>query len=306
VTDSRKNSETTTSNLSSDVHLLPAAARIKRRILGHKSFLIGGSLVAFFLLIAILAPWVMPKDPFHQDLTLRMINPFWHVDGNWDHLLGTDQVGRDYLSRLIYGTRISLLVGFSSILISGLIGSFFGILSGYFGGRLGAFINFLITVRLSMPMILVALAVVSLFRGSFTVVILVLGFTLWERFAVVLRAATQQIRSSDYVAAADAAGCSTSRIILSELLPNVLNPLIIVATVDIARAILAEAALSFLGMGVQPPIPSWGLMVNEGKNFMFFHPWMIVLPGACIFILVLAMNMLGDGIRDITSPEAKS
>jgi peptide/nickel transport system permease protein len=137
-------------------------------------------------------------------------------------------------------------------------------------------------------------------------VILVLGLLLWDRFAVVLRSATQQARGMDYVAAAQAAGCSTPRILFSEILPNVLNPLIVVATLEMAHAILLEAALSFLGLGVQPPLPSWGLMVAEGKALMFFEPWLITIPGLALFLLVLAVNLLGDGVRDITAPENRN
>ena len=167
-------------------------------------------------------------------------------------------------------------------------------------------VSFIITVRLALPAVLVALAVVALVGGSMQVVIIVLGLLIWDRFAVVLRACTQQIRPMDYVAAAKAAGCSTRRILLGEVAPNLMNNLIVVATLEVARAILLEAALSFLGMGVQPPTPSWGLMIAEGKEFMLFYPYLITIPGAALFILVLAINLLGDGIRDVTAPEGKA
>ncbi len=146
----------------------------------------------------------------------------------------------------------------------------------------------------------------ALVGGSLPMVITVLGLLIWDRFAVVMRSTTQQLRSADYINAAKASGCSTMRIIFGELLPNILNNLIVVATLEMARAILLEAALSFLGMGVQPPLPSWGLMISEGKEFMFFTPWLIVIPGTVLFMLVLAINLLGDGIRDITAPEGRS
>jgi peptide/nickel transport system permease protein len=166
-------------------------------------------------------------------------------------------------------------------------------------------INAIITTRLALPIMLVALAVVALIGGSLEIVILVLGLMIWNRFALVMRASTQQLRSMDYVSAAKAAGCSTLRILLTEVLPNILNNLIVVATLEVTRAILIEAALSFLGMGVQPPLPSWGLMVSEAKEFMLFSPWMITIPGMAIFILVLSINLLGDGIRDVTAPESR-
>jgi peptide/nickel transport system permease protein len=167
-------------------------------------------------------------------------------------------------------------------------------------------ITFLITTRLSMPVVLVALAVVALVGGSLAVVISVLGLLLWDRFAVVMRSATMQVRALDYVAAAQAIGCSTTRIVITEIMPNTLNALIVVATLEMAHAILLEAALSFLGLGVQPPLPSWGLMVAEGKEYMFFSPWLITSPGVALFLLVLAINLLGDGIRDITAPENRN
>ncbi len=157
-----------------------------------------------------------------------------------------------------------------------------------------------------MPVVLVALAVVSLIGNSLWIVIWVLGLLIWDRFAVVMRSSTQQMRNLDYVAAAQALGCSTTRIIMTEIMPNILNNLIVVATVEMAHAILLEAALSFLGLGVQPPAPSWGLMISEGKGFMFFQPWLIGIPGTALFILILSINLLGDGVRDVTAPENRN
>jgi peptide/nickel transport system permease protein len=157
-----------------------------------------------------------------------------------------------------------------------------------------------------MPVVLVALAVVSLIGNSLWIVIWVLGLLIWDRFAVVMRSTTQQVRNLDYVAAAQAVGCSTARIVLTEIMPNIANHLIVVATLEVAHAVLLEAALSFLGLGVQPPEPSWGLMVSEGKGLMFFEPWLIGIPGAALFALVLAVNLLGDGVRDVTAPEGRN
>ena len=276
---------------------------LRRRIFGHKGLMIGGAVLAVIILLALLAPVISPHDPYHQSLTKRMSKPFWQPEAAKGHPLGTDQVGRDYLSRLLYGARISLLIGFSVALISGVIGTALGILGGYFGGRLDMVITFIITLRLSLPFVLVAVAVVGLVGGSLKVVIITLGLLLWNRYAVVMRSATQQVRNQDYVPAAQAVGCSTLRILLSEIMPNVLNSLVVVATLEMANAILLEAALSFLGLGVQPPTPSWGLMVSEGKDFLFFEPWLITIPGISLFLLVLAINLVGDGIRDVTAPE---
>ncbi len=276
---------------------------MRRRMLRHKGFIFGLAVLVAVLLMALLAPMLAPHDPYLQDLTHRLVPPIWQQGGTWAHPLGTDNLGRDYLSRLLYGSRVSLLIGVSVMLIAAVIGSGMGLLAGYFGGKVDMLVSFIITVRLALPAVLVALAVVALVGGSMQVVIVVLGFLIWDRFAVVLRSSTQQIRSMDYVQAAKAAGCSTLRILLSEIMPNLMNNLIVVATLEVARAILLEAALSFLGMGVQPPTPSWGLMISEGKEFMLFYPYLITIPGVALFILVLAINLLGDGIRDVTAPE---
>jgi peptide/nickel transport system permease protein len=282
-----------------------AVARTRRRIFGHAGFAFGAAALAIVALMAVLAPLLAPWDPYDQDLSRRLIPPIWQARGTVAHLLGTDGLGRDYLSRLLYGARISLLIGLSTMVISGVIGSTLGVLAGYFGGRIDMAVSFLLTVRLSLPVILVALAAVALVHGSLTVVILVLGFLLWDRFLVVMRSTTQQIRHLDYIAAAQAVGASTLRILATEVLPNALNNLIVVATLEMANAILLEAALSFLGLGVQPPLPSWGLMLSEAKPFMFFSPWLITIPGTMLFLLVLAINLLGDGVRDLTAPEGR-
>jgi len=271
----------------------------------HKGFLIGGTVLVLIILMALTAPILAPHDPYKQDLSNRLKGPIWHAEGTWDHPLGTDNLGRDYLSRVMYGARISLLIGVAAMLISGVIGTIMGVAAGYFGGKVDMVISALITVRLALPIMLVALAVVALVGGSLLIVVLVLGLMIWNRFALVIRASTQQLRAMDYVNAAKTSGCSTLRIIITEIMPNILNNLIVVATLEITRAILIEAGLSFLGMGVQPPLPSWGLMVAEAKEFMLFSPWMIMIPGGAIFALVLSINLLGDGIRDITAPEGR-
>ena len=247
-----------------------AGARLRRRMFGQKSFVLGGGLLLVIIVVALLAPLLATHDPYTQDLARRMVPPFWYGKGSFEHILGTDNLGRDYFSRLLYGARISLLIGLSVMVISGIIGTALGLVAGYFGGKADLAVTFLVTTRLAMPVMLVALAVVAIVGGSLPVIILVLGFLKWDRFAVVMRSATQQARSLDYVAAAEAVGASTSRIILGEILPNVLPQLIVVATLEAASAILLEASLSFLGLGVQPPLPSWGLMISEAKSYMFF------------------------------------
>ncbi|MGO4735115.1 ABC transporter permease [Bosea sp. 2KB_26] len=289
-----------------DAPELSETRKLLRRMLGQKAFVFGVGLLLLFIAIALLAPVLAPHDPYLQNLTARNVPPFWYEKGNWAHPLGTDPLGRDYLSRLLYGARISLLIGISVVIISGLIGTTMGLLAGYFGGRIDMLMTFLVTTRLSMPVILVALAVVAIVGSSLWIVILVLGLLKWDRFAVVMRSATQQVRSLDYVAAAQAAGASTTRIILGEVLPNIAPHLIVVATLEAASAILLEAALSFLGLGVQPPLPSWGLMISEAKAYMFFSFWLIALPGTALAVLIFAINLAGDGLRDVISPEGRT
>jgi peptide/nickel transport system permease protein len=279
--------------------------QLRRRIFGHRG-VIGGGVLTVIVLMAALAPVLAPGDPYEQDLLARLAKPVWMAKGTWEHPLGTDKLGRDYVTRLMYGAQISLLIGIVAAAISGIIGTVMGVAAGYFGGRVDMVVTYLVQVRLSVPVILVSLAVVALIGGSLQVVILVLGFLLWDRFAVVMRASTMQIREMDYVVAARAVGCSTLRILASEIMPNIVNNLIVVATLEMAHAILLEAALSFLGLGVQPPTPSWGLMIAEGKDYILFDAWLIAIPGVALFLLVLAINLLGDGIRDVTAPENRN
>lgn len=284
----------------------PAGPSLLRRLLSHRGLVSGMTLVLVTLALALLAPVVAPYDPYVQDLNKRLIPPVWYEKGTWEHVLGTDPLGRDYLSRLIYGARISLLIGASVMVISGLIGTALGLAAGYFGGRVDLVVSFIITARLAMPVVLVALAVVAMIGGSLPVVILTLGLLKWDRFAVVMRSATQQVRSLDYVTAAEAAGASRFRVIVGEILPNILPHLIVVATVEAGSAILIEAALSFLGLGVQPPLPSWGLMIAEAKTTMFFAFWLIALPGTALALLVLGINLAGDGLRDVLAPDGRA
>jgi peptide/nickel transport system permease protein len=264
----------------------------------HIATLLGATIVGGTLVVAIIAPLLAPHDPFAQDLMRRLVPPEW-MDGTPLNPLGTDQLGRDYLSRLIYGARISMLIGILTVVTSGTIGVTLGVLGGYFGGRVDDVVMFAITARLSIPLILVALTVVALTGSSLTVVVLTLGLLLWDRFAVVARTTTMQVRNLDYIAAAQAAGASRTHILLREVLPNIVSHLLVVATLEMALAILLEAALSFLGLGVPPPLPSWGLMIAEGKDYMFFSPWVIMVPGIALFVLVLGINLLGDGLREL-------
>ncbi len=298
---------------SAPTHVIkPVGSQVSRRrtlwqrIQQNKALTIGCGLLLIIIVMAVFAPLFSPFDPYVQDLAYRNVPPVWYDKGTWLHPLGTDQLGRDYLSRLFYGARISLLIGISVACISGLIGTTMGMLAGYFGGRADMIVSFLVTTRLSMPVILVALATVAIVGSSLWVVIMVLGLLKWDRFAVVMRSATQQVRSMEYVAAAQSAGASTFRILMTEVMPNVMPQLIVIATLEAASAILLEAALSFLGLGVQPPLPSWGLMISEAKSYMFFSFWLIAIPGTALAILIFAINLAGDGLHQLFSPDERA
>lgn len=294
--------------LAGDAEILAPSPRalMRRRARSHLGLLLGGGVMVFTALVAIFAPFLAPHDPFDQNLTARLLDPIWGPKGTWDHVLGTDAFGRDYLSRLIFGARVSLTIGFSAAFIAGVVGSLLGLIGGYFGGRVDAVVVYLINVKLALPIVLVALALAAIVGGSITALILILGFLTWDRYAVVVRSVTQQLRGQEFIAAAQAAGASHLRIILGEVLPNVLNQIIVVASLEIALVILIEAGLSFLGLGVRPPTPSWGLMIAEGRSQMFFKPHLIVIPGVALFALVIAINLAGDGVRDVTAPEGRA
>jgi peptide/nickel transport system permease protein len=280
--------------------------RWRRKVLGHHGMTLGLVILGTIILLAVLAPFISPHDPYAQEVSRRLIPPVWHDKGSWEHLLGTDKLGRDYFSRLLFGARVSLTIGLVSVMLAGTIGISLGVLAGYFGGRVDAAVSYLLTVRLSMPVILVALALASLVGGSVKVVIMLLGLLLWDRFLIVSRTVTRQLREAEFIAAAQTLGASSLFIMLREILPNLLGPLTVVATLEIAHAILLEATLSFLGLGVQPPMPSWGLMVAEGKAYMFFQPWVIVIPGVVLALLVLSINLVGDGLRDVTALDGRN
>jgi peptide/nickel transport system permease protein len=280
----------------------PLHAPLSSRV-GMAGFTIGIAIVAVIAVAAIIGNQLVPHDPFTQDLGNRLKPPFWMEGTQAGHLLGTDQLGRDYLARLVYGARISLLIGIMTVITSGLIGITLGVLGGFFGGRVDDAVLFAITTRLSIPVVLVALAVVGLMGSGLGLVVATLGLLLWDRFAVVARATTMQIRNLDYVNAARCAGASTPHLLINEIVPNIASHLAVVATLEMALAILLEAALSFLGLGVPPPLPSWGLMIAEGKDYMFFSAWVIMVPGVALFVLVLGINLVGDGLRNLLGSE---
>lgn len=284
-----------------------ASARPKlwRNIMHHPGLVIGLVVLASLVLLAVFAPWVSPYDPYDQSLPQRLLPPFWVDGGSTAHLLGTDHLGRDYLSRLLYGARVSLLIGFGAASIGCVIGVTLGVCAGYFGGLIDRIVSFILTCQLALPGLLLAMALVFLIGPSVGVVICVIGFLHWSYYLVVTRAATQKIRDLEYITAARVIGSSRLQIMTTEILPNLFSEIIVIFSLEVGVAVLAEAALSFLGVGIQPPTASWGLMIAEGKVSVFLRPWLVILPGIFIFLLVLAANLVGDGLRDLMSAESR-
>jgi len=295
----------------SNIEQAPALAMTPARVFWRKAcrhpiLIIGAVIFLLILVVALLAPWLAPYDPAAQDMLNRVTPPVWMERGTWAHVLGTDGLGRDYLSRLIYGARISLLIGVSAVIASGLIGITLGVVAGYFGGKVDLLINYLIMTRLTLPVVMVGLAVVSVVGSSLTIIVLVLGLLLWDRFAIVTRSATMQLREQEFILASRAMGSTVRQILSQEILPNLIDKIAVIATFEIAHAILLEATLSFLGLGVRPPTPSWGLMIAEARQFLLFDPWLMMIPGAALFILVISINFVGDGLRDVAAPDTRN
>ena len=292
--------------MADDIIDLTPKERMIRKAKSHLGFQFGAFIVVTFALISILAPLIVPHDPYVQNLSNRLLSPVWNEQGTWQHILGTDHLGRDYLSRLIYGARISMGVGFGAATLGCLIGVTIGLSAGYLGGRVDQAASFLLTCQLALPSLLLAMALVFFVGSSVATLVIVLGVLHWQYYMVVTRTLTRQIRSLEYVSAARSIGSTDRQILFYEILPNLLNQIIVVFSLEMAVVIIHEASLSFLGVGVQPPTASWGLMIAEGKTMMYFKPYLVMIPGAALFLLVLAVNLLGDGIRDITAPESRN
>lgn len=249
------------------------------------------------VLMAVLAPIISPQDYIRQDLRNTLKPPFWVENGKWGNPLGTDHLGRDILSRIFFGARVSLLVGVGSVLIAGTIGIALGLIAGYYGGRIDSLIMRIADIQLSFPPIFLAIAMMAVVPSSLLNLILTLGVITWVQFGRVARGSTLSVKEKDFVEAARSLGTSNVNIILRHVLPNILSPLVVIATVYMSRMILVEAGLSFLGLGVQPPTPAWGSMLSEGRTYFKIAWWYATFPGISIFITVLGINMLGDGLR---------
>ena len=270
------------------------------------ALIISAGICGLLISIALFAPWLAPYDPSTGDLLDRLMPPFWQEGGSSQYLLGTDVLGRDILSRLLYGTRISLAVSLISIAIAAVIGSTLGIIAGYLGGWVESIIMRLVDIAVSLPAILLALLFGVLFGPSFSNIIIIIGFLLWSQFARMARGETLKVKQSDYIDLARTAGCSSLDIMFRHVLPNVAASLIILATLQVGTVIIIEASLSFLGVGVPPPTAAWGSMIAEGRSYVISAWWIAMFPGVAIMFTVIAANVLGDELTDLINPALRN
>jgi peptide/nickel transport system permease protein len=252
--------------------------------------------------LAIFADFLAPYDPYDQEVVKRLTPPMWAAKGSPEHALGTDPVGRDVLSRLIHGGRISLATGVAAVLIAAVIGVVLGLIGGYYGGMLDSVINNAVNVMMAFPFMLLALTAVAVMGPSFRNLVIVLGVTGWPIYTRVVRAETYHLKALEFVTSARAMGFSSLRIMAKHIFPNLINTIIVTSSLEVARMIIQESFLSFLGLGVQPPTPSWGGMLGEGRTYMLTHAWLATFPGIAIFVTTLGINLLGDGLRDVLDP----
>lgn len=283
----------------------PLATRGWRRVGGRRvpwPTVAGVAFVALMAAIALAAPWLAPADPTRQALRGRLRPPTLEGSDGRAHVFGTDHLGRDVLSRVIYGSRVTLTVGFSAVVVGGLIGSTLGILAGYSGGRMDGVIMTVADAQLAFPFILLAIGIIAVLGPSFPTLIIVIGLSGWVSYARILRSQVMVLRSREFVEAIHALGGSVLRIVLRHVLPNVLSSIVVVATLELARAVVLEATLSFLGLGIQPPTPSWGGMVQEGRDYLDSAWWIATFPGIVLMATSIVVSRTGDGLRDLLDP----
>lgn len=285
----------------------PFRSRFLRALLKSRSGLIGMVLLLAFLGAALAAPWLDLPNPVRGDLKARLAPPTWTSPlSPGAHPLGTDQLGRDILSRIIYGSQITLSVAASAVVLGGIVGVLLGILAGYCGGMVDRILMRLVDIQLAIPLMLLALLVVAALGPNLTNLIIVLAVTSWIRYARIIRGQVLSLREREFVLSARAISASTSRIMLRHILPNVLTPALVVATLELARVIIMDAALSFLGLGVQPPTASWGRMLAEGRVYISSAWWIVTFPGLAILLTVLSVNLVGDWLRDYFDPRLRT
>jgi len=284
-----------------------APRRVLRSIWALRQYPILPIFILMIVLVipAIFAELIAPYDPVENSLRNRLLPPFWMEGGGFDHILGTDKVGRDILSRLIYGSRVSVIIASISIVVGGLIGTSLGIIGGYFGGWVDSLIMRAVDISLSIPIILLGLVLVAALGPSKSTVIIVVVTLLWSRYARLARGETLAVRTQDYIARARVSGASHTRIMIHHVFPNIFNSIVVLATLQVGFVIILEATLSFLGAGIPRPIPAWGLMVADGRALVVAAWWLAFFPGFAIMLVVLSMNLLGDWLRDKFDPKQR-
>lgn len=276
--------------------------RVFRKLVSHRGAVIGAAITLLVLGCSLLAPMVAPKDPLALDPNRRLLPPGWLEGGTWQYPLGTDHVGRDILSRLIYGSRISTVVGVSAVAISATLGVILGLLAGFYEGPLQGVILWLADVQIAFPFYLLAVSIIAVVGTGFGTIIVVFGVAGWVIYARIVRGTVLSLREREFVEAARALGVSNGRILLRHLLPNVLTPVVVLATLRVASVIVWESGLSFLGLSIPPPTPTWGRMLAEGRAYLANAWWAATFPGLAIMLTVLGVNMFGDGLRDALDP----
>ena len=271
----------------------------------HRSLYLGPAVVTLAILMAVAAPLIAPRNPLEQQLRARLRPPIWHAAGIWPYLLGTDEFGRDVLSRIIYGARVSLIVGVFVVAVAVPFGTLMGTVAGYYGGRLEALLMRTADAQHALPGILLAIIVVTMLGQNMRNLVLVLAVSTWVVCARIVFTSVRSLRDRDFVTAATALGASDRRLMFRHILPGVLSPVIVISALQVGRVMLLEAALSFLGLGVPPPEPSWGGMLADGRNRLLVAPWIATYPGLALAITVWGINMLGDGLRQLLDPRLR-
>jgi len=287
-----------------DIDEAPRRRPFLARLLGSPATTFGAIIVVLVAACAALAPLLAPHDPNLQNLTMVQRPPAWLAGAERGYVLGTDYLGRDILSRIIWGSRVASIVGLSVVVIGGIIGVAVGMIAGYFGGWIDDVIARIADIQLAFPFVLLAIAIIGVIGPSLFTIIVTLGVTSWVQYVRVVRAETLSLRDREFLQAAIATGSSPQRVLVRHVLPNVTSSITVLATFEVARTVILESALSFLGLGVQPTIPSWGTMLADGRQYLDTAWWNGLFPGLAIMFTVLGVNIFGDGLRDVLDPKS--